>query len=119
MRRGCCCDALRMAAAPDIYVNSAVDPATLEINAFESLVGAHGGLGGWQDRGLLIAPTQLIDPASEICGAEELHQVLVSMLVAVGQRSDLQRPDTGRLNSERASACPSDHWPDGRGCGCS
>ena len=50
-----------MPSAPDIYVNSTVDPETLEITAFESLVGAHGGLGGWQDRGLLIAPTHLLD----------------------------------------------------------
>ncbi|MET0840471.1 MAG: phage holin family protein [Marmoricola sp.] len=89
-------DALRMAAAPDIYVNSAVDEATLEINAFEDLVGAHGGLGGWQDRGLLIAPTQLLSPAGQqICGAEELHQALVSMLVTLGQRASLSPTTTG------------------------
>jgi hypothetical protein len=82
--------ALQMPAAPDIYVNSCVDETTLEINAFESLVGAHGGLGGWQDRGLLVAPTHLLDPdVQEICGAEELHRHLVAMLVKLGQRGSL------------------------------
>jgi len=82
-----------MPSAPDIYVNSDVDAATLEISAFESLVGAHGGLGGWQDHGMLIAPTRLLDPARpQIHGAEELHQALVSMLVQLGQRTSLSRP---------------------------
>ena len=102
-------DALRMAAAPDIYVNSAVDDATLEINAFEDLVGAHGGLGGWQDRGLLIAPTQLLSPAAqEICGAEELHQVLVSMLVTLGQRASLSPRSTGPTMTDVTPPAPAD-----------
>jgi hypothetical protein len=83
--------AMEMPSAPDIYVNSSVDPATLEVSAFEGLVGSHGGLGGWQDRGLFIAPVGLFDGA-EIRGAEQLHEILVSMLVRLGQRSDLQRP---------------------------
>ena len=53
--------AMEMPTAPDIYVNSEVDTATLEISAFEGLVGAHGGLGGWQDRGVLLAPARLLD----------------------------------------------------------
>ncbi len=90
--------AMRMPSAPDIYVNSAVDPATLEVSAFEGLVGSHGGLGGWQDRGLLIAPTHLLAGApAEIRGADELHRVLVSMLVTLGQRTELPRP-VGTVN---------------------
>ena len=82
--------AMGMPSAPDIYVNSIVDPDTLEIAAFESLVGAHGGLGGWQDRGLLIAPTHLIDETlTQIWGADHLHDVLVSMLVQLGHRRHL------------------------------
>ena len=50
-----------MPSAPDVYVNSAVNVSSLEVSAFEDLVGAHGGLGGWQDRGLLIAPSHLVD----------------------------------------------------------
>jgi uncharacterized membrane protein YvlD (DUF360 family) len=82
--------AMEMPSAPDIYVNSAVDPSTLEVSAFEGLVGSHGGLGGWQDRGLFIAPTHLLDAdAGEIRGAEDLHHALVSMLVTLGHRSQL------------------------------
>ena len=42
--------ALMHPEAPDLYVNSAVDPVTNDVAAFEGLVGSHGGLGGWQDR---------------------------------------------------------------------
>ena len=67
--------AMEMPSAPDIYVNSSVDPATLEVSAFEGLVGSHGGLGGWQDRGLFLAPSNLLDGVDlEIRGAEQLHQ---------------------------------------------
>ena len=81
---------MEMPSAPDIYVNSEVDAATLEINAFESLVGAHGGLGGWQDRGLLIAPSQLLDaPSPRSAGPSSCTDRSSSMLVRLGQRSQL------------------------------
>ena len=49
--------------------------------AFEELVGAHGGLGGWQDRGVVLAPTELAACLPErIEGADQLHQALVRML---------------------------------------
>ena len=66
---------------------------TIYSPAFEGLVGSHGGLGGWQDRGLFLAPSPLLDGVDlEIRGAEQLHHVLVSILVRLGHRSDLQRP---------------------------
>jgi hypothetical protein len=37
-----------MPEAADLYVNSRVEDVTLDIAAFEPLVWAHGGLGGWQ-----------------------------------------------------------------------
>ena len=40
----------------DILVNSRIDVSTGEVAAFEELVGCHGGLGGWQDRPVLIHP---------------------------------------------------------------
>ena len=40
-------------------MNSTVDADTLDIAAFEPLVGAHGGLGGWQDRAVLLVPKEL------------------------------------------------------------
>lgn len=80
--------AVCMPEAPDLYVNSLVEPDTLDIAAFEELVGAHGGFGGWQDRGMLLVPRELahLVPA-EIEGADGLHRVLVSMLAACGHRS--------------------------------
>ncbi|WP_162799384.1 phage holin family protein [Nocardioides sp. 616] len=75
--------------APDLYVNSSVDKDTLEIAAFEGLVGAHGGLGGWQDSGLLLVPRDLAQTMPEhVEGADELHQVLLRFLRSSGQRQD-------------------------------
>jgi len=79
--------AVLMEPAPDIYVNSIVDLSNLEVAAFEPLVGCHGGLGGWQDPGVFIAPTALM-PDGPISGADEMHDVLVGMLERVGQRTD-------------------------------
>ena len=49
-RAGAGCGPCCWPEAPDLYVNSAVDPVTHDVAAFEGLVGSHGGLGGWQDR---------------------------------------------------------------------
>ncbi len=74
--------------APDLYVNSTVDPVTDDVSAFEGLVGSHGGLGGWQDRAVLMAPADLMVGLPErIEGAGELHRVLVAMLESCGQRA--------------------------------
>lgn len=88
--------AVVMPEAPDLYVISRVEDVTFDIAAFEPLVGAHGGLGGWQDRAVLLTPRKFIDllPAEHIEGADRLHAVLVAMLRAVGQRKTvLDRPD--------------------------
>jgi uncharacterized membrane protein YvlD (DUF360 family) len=88
--------AVVMPEAPDLYVNSRVDDVTLDVAAFEPLVGAHGGLGGWQDRAVLLTPRTLahVLPTEHIEGADRLHAVLVAMLRAVGQRTTvLDRPD--------------------------
>ncbi|MET1037072.1 MAG: phage holin family protein, partial [Aeromicrobium sp.] len=62
--------ATEMAQAPDLYVNSSLDPETLDVAAFEPLVGCHGGLGGWQDRGFVLAPVDLLAPTEPIVGGE-------------------------------------------------
>jgi hypothetical protein len=80
-----------MPEAPDLYVNSAVDAATLEVAAFEPLVGCHGGLGGWQDRGFVLASPELLSPAERIVGGDELHRHLVGILDALGHRTQLTR----------------------------
>jgi len=53
--------AVVMPEAPDLYVISRVEDVTFDIAAFEPLVGAHGGLGGWQDRAVLLTPRKFID----------------------------------------------------------
>ncbi len=80
-----------MKEAPDLYVNSSVDPDTLDVAAFEPLVGCHGGLGGWQDRGFVVAPPDLLQPTSTIVGGEQLHRHLVDILETLGHRADLVR----------------------------
>ena len=80
-----------MKEAPDLYVNSSVDPDTLDVAAFEPLVGCHGGLGGWQDRGFVVAPPDLLQPTSTIVGGEQLHRHLVDILESLGHRADLVR----------------------------
>jgi uncharacterized membrane protein YvlD (DUF360 family) len=82
-------DATLMPQAPDIYVNSIVDPGTDEVAAFEPLVGCHGGLGGWQDRGFLLAPPGVVAPGEPILGGEGLHRHLVGFLESLGHRRDL------------------------------
>ena len=86
--------ALSQPEAPDLYVNSVVDPVTNDVAAFEGLVGSHGGLGGWQDHAMLLGPADLMQGLPErIEGADELHRVLVGMLEAAGQRgASLTRP---------------------------
>ncbi len=83
--------AVVMPEAPDLYINSRVAGVTLDIAAFEPLVGAHGGLGGWQDRAMLLTPRALADvlPTERIEGADRLHAVLVAMLRAVGHRKTM------------------------------
>lgn len=84
LRRAVC-----MGRAPELYVNSSLDVATLEVAAFEPLVGSHGGLGGWQDRAILIAPLPLRPASSPIHGADALHRVFVDMLRSLGHRADV------------------------------
>ena len=83
--------AVMMPEAPDLYVNSRVDDTTFDIAAFEPLVGAHGGLGGWQDRAILVVPTALAQvlPEEQIEGADRLHLVLLEILRAAGQRGSV------------------------------
>ena len=88
--------AATMAEAPDIYVNSLVDDLD-EVAAFEGLVACHGGLGGWQDRGMIVHPVDLEMPREMVVGADALHRVLVGWLEQFGHRTGLpdELPDAG------------------------
>ncbi|TWD80071.1 uncharacterized membrane protein YvlD (DUF360 family) [Kribbella amoyensis] len=104
---------VRMPEAPDLYVNSAVDPETGEVAAFEGLVGCHGGLGGWQDRAMVLAPPDLRLPDERIVGADALHHVLVGYLEDLGTRKprttaaqDFRPTDAGQSVASRARHGP-------------
>ncbi|WP_394814469.1 phage holin family protein [Streptomyces chisholmiae] len=62
----------------DIMVNSAYDPVTGRVHAFEEQLGCHGGLGGEQSRAFLLAPPGLspADRDGALVGAEAVHGVL-------------------------------------------
>ncbi|MEP9364952.1 phage holin family protein [Nocardioides sp. CN2-186] len=87
--------AATMPEAPDIYVNSLIDDMD-EVAAFEGLVACHGGLGGWQDRGMVVHPVDLEMPAEMVVGADTLHRVLVGWLEGCGHRTGLVGHDRGR-----------------------
>ena len=80
--------AATMDEAPDIYVNSLVDDLG-EVAAFEGLVGCHGGLGGWQDRAMIVWPDTLPSPESMVVGADAMHRLLVGWLEHLGHRTAL------------------------------
>lgn len=79
--------------APDIYVNSLLDPGTEEVAAFEGLVGCHGGLGGWQDRACALVPVDLPFPEERVVGADALHVALRNILRHLGHRDGITEPD--------------------------
>nr|WP_229852489.1 phage holin family protein [Streptomyces albospinus] len=63
----------------DLMINSACDPATGEVHAFEEQIGSHGGLGGAQSHPFLLWPVELTPPVPDgapLVGAEHVHQVL-------------------------------------------
>ncbi|HET6533883.1 MAG TPA: phage holin family protein [Actinoplanes sp.] len=69
----------------DILVNSLFDPETQEVAAFEELVGCHGGLGGWQNRPVLIHPADW--PVSvPLNSADAVHAQLRRWLDRLGAR---------------------------------
>ncbi|WP_051551706.1 phage holin family protein [Nocardioides sp. URHA0020] len=93
--------AATMAEAPDIYVNSLIDDLD-EVAAFEGLVACHGGLGGWQDRGMVVHPADLEMPEEMVVGADALHGVLVGWLEGLGHRADLVGHDRAHRSGARA-----------------
>ncbi|MDQ1294778.1 MAG: hypothetical protein QG608_2663 [Actinomycetota bacterium] len=91
-----------MRTCPDLLVHSRVDPFSGDVHAFEELVGSHGGLGGWQNRAVLVHPADWVidddlldrsvptDPM--LVGAESVHEQLVRWLERSGARlRDLPR----------------------------
>jgi hypothetical protein len=100
-----------MPESPDLYVNSLLDDLG-EVAAFEGLVGCHGGLGGWQERAMVVHPVELELPDSMVVGAHELHRVLVGWLEGLGHRrglagtprTDEAAPEVVRVDAGATSA---------------
>ncbi|MFJ4316827.1 alkaline phosphatase family protein [Streptomyces lavendulae] len=88
----------------DIMVNSAYDPRTGAVHAFEEQIGSHGGLGGEQGHPFLMWPTELSDPGPELVGAEAVHHVL---------RRWLREADGPQVPLTGTGRRPEDHRPDG------
>ncbi len=61
---------------PDIFVNTAYDPATQELAGFENQCSHHGGLGGPQNQAFILYPTTLPYDGQPIVGAESVHRLL-------------------------------------------
>jgi hypothetical protein len=80
--------AASMPETPDLLVNSLLDDMG-EVAAFEGLVGCHGGLGGWQDRAMVVWPADLPAPEGMVVGADAMHDLLVGWLEHLGHRRDL------------------------------
>ncbi|HWV36577.1 MAG TPA: alkaline phosphatase family protein, partial [Thermomicrobiales bacterium] len=72
--------------APDILVNSMVDPETGEVAAFEELVGSHGGLGGTQTMPFLLHPAALPLHTEHPIGASALHDELMRWMACSRER---------------------------------
>jgi uncharacterized membrane protein YvlD (DUF360 family) len=72
----------------DLVVNSALDPATDEVHAFEELIGSHGGLGGWQNRPFLVRPAGW-PVEGDLVGADAVHRQLLTWL---GRRTPTSAP---------------------------
>jgi hypothetical protein len=69
----------------DIVLMGRYDSMANEVETFEELVGAHGGLGGPQNSPFLIAPTHWPVPSDLIDSPEELHQVFVRWRESLAQ----------------------------------
>ncbi len=60
----------------DIMVNSALDPDSGEVPAFEELLGSHGGLGGYQTRPFILHPAEWQPPTEPVQTANDVFYVL-------------------------------------------
>ncbi|MDI5967227.1 phage holin family protein [Streptantibioticus silvisoli] len=70
--------------AADIMVNSACDPDTGAVHAFEEQVGSHGGMGGPQSEPFILHPRELPVPSGGLTGAEAVHALLREWTTATG-----------------------------------
>lgn len=82
---------LRLDAFPhcgDVVVNGRYRDSVNEVESFEEMVGAHGGLGGAQTHGFVMHPSAWAVPHEEVTNAEDLYQLFVRWRDALAAGSD-------------------------------
>jgi uncharacterized membrane protein YvlD (DUF360 family) len=84
----------------DIMVNSAYDPQTEEVFAFEELVGSHGGMGGPQSLPFLLIPSGWTLPDGDVVGAEVVHKWFRRWLADLGH-PDFRVPERAERTGSR------------------
>lgn len=82
----------------DVVVNGRYHPEIDQVESFEEMVGAHGGLGGAQTHGFLLYPSDWAMPDEEIAGAEDLYQLFVRWRDALASGND---PSSARVDALR------------------
>ena len=88
----------------DLMVNSACDPLTGAVHAFEEQVGSHGGLGGPQSHPFLLHPVELPVPEAVLAGAESLHTLFSGWLAPeVPPAGPAPVPSPGRATPQPAA----------------
>lgn len=82
---------LRLDAFPhcgDVVVNGRYHADVDEVESFEEMVGAHGGLGGAQTHAFLMCPSAWATPSEEISNPEDLYQLFVRWRDALAGGAD-------------------------------
>ncbi|WP_185746072.1 phage holin family protein [Oryzihumus leptocrescens] len=97
----------RLEHVGDLVLNSAMDPGTGEVAAFEELVGNHGGLGGWQTQAVLLHPAAWPVQDAPLRGADAVHRQLVRWLRDLGHRRGLDDGEVPATAAPAGSPAPS------------
>jgi uncharacterized membrane protein YvlD (DUF360 family) len=98
--------------AGDIVVNGAVDRGTGAVMGFDSLVGAHGGVGGLQVWQFVIYPSDWTDDDPVLVGSLAVHRLLRRFIGRTAPR-DGDPSDVAELAADNP-ATPTASPPDGR-----
>ena len=81
-----------MPTCGDLALVSTVDPGTLQVSAFEELIGSHGGLGGPQTQAFVLYPADWkLD--SEMVGADAVHGQLRTWMKMATADNAIVDPD--------------------------
>ncbi|HXV13379.1 MAG TPA: phage holin family protein [Candidatus Krumholzibacteria bacterium] len=80
----------------DVVVNGRYHPSIDQVESFEEMVGAHGGLGGAQTHGFLLYPSQWAVPEEEIANAEDVYQLFVRWRDTLASGAD---PSAARVDA--------------------